>query len=200
MSTALTLYSVEENLAALLDTADMVEDPAQQEAIEREIVAAHMAAVEKRDRVHQFLVHCEMQAGGIDHEIKRLQALKKNFESARDRVTDYIVRVIKDRGPDEKGKYPKLEGKTCSFAIQRNPESVEITDPAAISERYQRITLSIPALHYETVRSLANSLGFRIHARGEVEIMKADIRKDLQDGSEVPGAMLITDKYSLRRR
>src|ERR1700760_3432635 len=85
VSTAVTLYSLEENLVALLDTVDMVDDPQQQEAIFQEIVSAHLAAVDKRDRVGQFLAHCEGQQASITAEIQRLQKLKKAYETTQDR-------------------------------------------------------------------------------------------------------------------
>ena len=149
MNTALTMYNIEEHLVALLDTADMVETPEQQEAIFGEIQQALVQAVEKRDRVSQFLVHCESQAATIDAEIRRLQGLKRGYVAAADRMESYIVRTIMAAGTDEKGKYRKLEGRTCAFSLRACPASVEIKSEESVPAEYKALTVTLPASVWE---------------------------------------------------
>ncbi|CAB4130476.1 Siphovirus Gp157 [uncultured Caudovirales phage] len=204
MSTALTLYSLEENLVALLDTADMVEDPAQQEAILQEIVSAHLAAVEKRDRVGQFLAHCENQQAGIDTEIKRLQALKKAYVTTQERVEAYIVRTIQDIGKDDKGKFRKLEGKTTVLSIRPCPVSVEVKDEAAVPDRFKTLTITVPATAWsEFVDSadIEERAKFLVAVdRWDTAVSKKEVKAAIEAKQQVPGAILADTKYSLQRK
>src|SRR5580704_10706944 len=129
-----TLHEVEEHLAELLDTEALVSIE-QQSEFQAELGAALKTAVEKRDRVAQFLTHCEAQMVTCDKEIKRLQDRKGSFERAIERLEGYVVNLIQGLGYDDpKGKkgtiYPKLEGKTATLSIQRNPPSVVFDDEA----------------------------------------------------------------------
>ena len=56
--TAAPLYVIEDYLAALIETAELV-SPDQELEFRREFQTALTAAVEKRDRVGQFLAHLE---------------------------------------------------------------------------------------------------------------------------------------------
>src|SRR5271157_4885207 len=123
----LTLYAIEEQLTAMTDTAEMVPED-QEQAFLEEFRTMLTAAVDKRDRVGQFLSHLESQAAFAKAEIARLQERKAFFERAIEKMEGYVIRVIEMNGPDAKGKYPKLEGKTVTFSIKDCPPSVEITD------------------------------------------------------------------------
>ena len=175
MSTALTLYSLEENLVALLDTADMVEDPEQQEAIFQEIVSAHLAAVDKRDRVGQFIAHCETQQLGIDIEIKRLQALKKAYATTQEKVERYIVSTIQGFGTDEKGKFRKLEGKTCTFSIRANPPSVDVKDESAIPDAFKSLTITVPVTAWQ---ELVDSVDIDERTKFLASVKKSEVAVD----------------------
>ncbi len=201
---AVTLYALEENLVALLDTVDMVEDPAQQEAIARDIVAAHLAAVEKRDKVAQFIAHCEIQQAGIDAEIKRLQNLKQTYSKTQERVEGYVTRTILDLGKDEKGKYRKLEGKTAVFSVKSCPASVDIKDDAVVPSSLKTLALTVPA---EAWQEFVDSADIDERSKFMASIKKCDIAVDkravkaaLESGDAIPGVALVTDKYSLQRR
>jgi len=201
MSTALTLYNIEEHLVALLDTADMVEEPEQQEAIFQEIQQALVQAVEKRDRCAQFLVHCESQQKAIDQEIKRLQALKKSYARAQERMEEYIVRTIQALGPDERGRYRKLEGRTCVFAIRACPPSVEVRDEAAIPAEYKTLTITVPATAWEELVDSVDiderSKFLAAVKKTECAIDKKAVKAAIDGGTEVPGADIAIGKYAL---
>jgi len=60
--TAASLYVIEDELAALIETAELVSAEQEQE-FRAEFQAALIVAVDKRDRVGQFLTHLEQQIG-----------------------------------------------------------------------------------------------------------------------------------------
>jgi phage host-nuclease inhibitor protein Gam len=204
MTQALTLYNIEEHLVALLDTAEMVETPEQQEAIFAEIQQALVTAIDKRDRVNQFMVHCESQQAAIDAEIKRLQALKKTFVKAQERMEDYIVRTIQSLGADEKGRYRKLEGKTCVFSLRACPPSVEVRDEATIPAEYKTLTITVPAKAWEELVDnvdLDERCKFLAAVKKtECAIDKKGVKAAIDSGTPVPGADLAIGRYGLQRR
>lgn len=199
----LTLYTIEEQLTAMADTAEMVPED-QEQAFLEEFRAALTAAVDKRDRVGQFLSHLEQQAGFAKAEIARLQERKAFFERAIEKMEGYVINVIESIGPDAKGKYPKLEGHTVTFSIKDCPPSVEIQDEAAVPSDYKAITITMPALKWE---ALLDSLDLEERAamldaveKPKVVVSKMAIKKAIDCGAQVPGADLIIGKKTLVRK
>jgi hypothetical protein len=199
----LTLYAIEEQLTAMTDTAEVVPED-QERAFLEEFRAALTAAVDKRDRVGQFLAHLEQQAAFAKAEIARLQERKAFFERAIEKMEGYVIRVIEMIGPDAKGKYAKLEGKTVTFSIKDCPPSVEIKDEAVIPADYKAITITLPALKWEAhLDSL--DLEQRAGLLDSVEKPKASVSKTavkaaIGGGAQVPGADLIVGKKTLIRK
>jgi hypothetical protein len=199
----LTLYAIEEQLTAMADTAEVVPED-QEQAFLEEFRAALTAAVEKRDRVGQFLAHLEHQASFAKAEIARLQERKAFFERATEKMEGYVIHVIESSGPDAKGKYPKLEGRTVTFSIKDCPPSVAIQDEASIPSDYKAITITMPALKWE---ALLDSLELEQRAgvldnveKPKVTVSKAAIKKAIDCGAQVPGADLIVGKKTLLRK
>jgi hypothetical protein len=199
----LTLYAIEEQLTAMADTAELVPED-QEQAFLEEFRAALTAAVDKRDRVGQFLAHLEQQAAFAKAEIARLQERKAFFERATEKMEGYVIRVIESIGPDAKGKYPKLEGRTVTFSIKDCPPSVAIQDEAAIPSDYKAITITVPALKWE---ALLGSLDLEQRAgvldaveKPKVAVSKTAIKKAIDGGAQVPGADLIVGKKTLVRK
>ena len=127
----LTLYTLEDQLAALADTADMVPADHEQQFLEN-FKSALVAAVEKRDRVGQLMAHLEQQVAFARAEIERLKERKEFYERVLERMEQYLIRVITSLGLDAKDKPRKLEGRTVTFSIKSCPASVEITDEPAV--------------------------------------------------------------------
>jgi len=71
-----TIYELEDNLAALVNTIDLVEDESARQLILDEIGTALRQTREKHDAVVAFLRHCDLQKKFADAEIKRLQRRK----------------------------------------------------------------------------------------------------------------------------
>ena len=199
----LTLYAIEEALIAMADTAELV--PADQEqAFLEDFRAALTAAVDKRDRVGQFLAHLEAQVAFAKSEIARLQERKAFFERAIERVEGCVIHVIESIGRDEKGRYPKLEGRTVTFSIRDCPSSVEIRDEAAIPSDYKAITITMPALKWEglldSLDPMQRSSVLDSVEKPKVAVSKVAIKKAIDGGCQVLGADLIVGKKTLIRK
>ena len=204
MSTSLSLYAIEDDLVAMLNSVDMVDDPAQRALVEQEIISKHMQAVEKRDKVSQFIAHCDNQEEFITAEINRLSELRKHYSTARDRVEGYVVSTILSIGKDDKGKWRKLEGKTCSFGVAKKPIATEITSLDLLPDNYKDLTVKLAADDW------ANFVGeLDIEQRAEflaklksieASARKSEVKKALDAGVDVTGARLGEEGYRLNRK
>jgi hypothetical protein len=195
MSTALTLYDLEDNLTAMLDTAEGGVDPALEQEFYLKLQADLAATKDKRDRVGQFLSHCDLMQANAKAEIERLQKLRTLYATAQERMEGYVIRVIQALGPDGKGKFRKLEGNTVSLSIQANPASVVFSDAAAVPIEHKKVTVKMPA---ETWQMVVDSLGIgesvELLAAAAVteEVSKTSVKAALAT-AEVPGAALTGD-------
>ena len=199
----MTLYELEDQLAALIESTEMV-SPEEEEAFFAEVQATLTAAVEKRDRVGQFLAHLEAQAALAAAETKRLQERKSLYTRMQERMEKYVVRVIQGLGTDKKGKYLKLEGKTVTFSVAKNPNSVDWTDESLVPLEYKTVTVTLPA---PTWQELLDSLDLEQAGKIEDAVAKAsyassrsEVKAVLEAGTPVPGAKLVDDKYRLVRK
>lgn len=129
--TALTLYSIEEGLQALLDTEECV--PAEQTEFRADLAEALKTAVEKRDRVAAFIMHCRAQAEFAAAEIERLRKRKEQFENAAERLREYVGSVMAQMG------VRKLEGRTSTFSLRKKPDTVIVTDTEAVPAGYKNV-------------------------------------------------------------
>jgi len=200
--TAAPLYVIEDQLACLIETAELV-SPEQEQEFRVEFQTALTAAVEKRDRVGQFLAHLEQQIDFARFEIDRLRQRKATCERALARLEEYVVETIENLGTDSKGKYRTLEGKTTTFSLRACPPSVEVSDESAVPAEYKTLTLKLPAVTWE---QLLDGLDIeqRVAVLGqmkspEVSLEKRSIKAAIDGGAEVPGAGLATGRHSLRR-
>jgi hypothetical protein len=199
--TAAPLYVIEDHLAALIETAELV-SPEQEQEFRAEFQAALTAVVEKRDRVGQFLVHLEQQIDFARFEIDRLRQRKATYERTLVRMENYVTETIENLGTDGKGKYRTLEGKTTTFSLRACPPSVEVIDESAVPAEYKTLTLKLPAVTWEQLLD-----GLDIERRAavlgqvkspEVSVDKRSL-KAAMDGGTVPGANLVTGRHALRR-
>jgi hypothetical protein len=201
--TAAPLYVIEDHLAALIETAELV-SPEQEQEFRAEFRTALTSAVEKRDRVGQFLAHLERQIDFAKFEIDRLRQRKATYERTLARMEDYVIETIENLGTDAKGKYRTLEGKTTSFSLRACPASVEVTDESAIPSDYKTLTLKLPAVTWEQLLD-----GLEIEQRAavlgqvkspEVSVDRRSMKTAMDGGADVPGAGLVTGRHALRRK
>jgi hypothetical protein len=200
MTTALTLYRIEDDLQALVNSEELV--TADQEREFRNQLAEQLrTAVDKRQRVGEFLRYCELQQENCDKEIARVQALKATYATAQERMERYVIHTIKTViGPDAKGKYPKLAGRTLMLSVARNPDSVDIQDEALIPEEYKSITVKLPAeIWSELLEAFSGDDDRAIEVskilqsaseKASISIDKAAIKKAIKVGETVDGADL----------
>lgn len=132
MSTSLSLYKIEDDLRAILDTMEGAgeEDRPQLELMLREKLAQE---VQKVDGLCQYLTHLDDQAKLAGEEIKRLQLRKSSFEAQAERLKRYTISIMQEH------MLPKLEGKYNTLALRQCPPSVEINDEAAIPSSFQTV-------------------------------------------------------------
>jgi hypothetical protein len=200
--TAAPLYVIEDHLAALIETAELV-SPEQEQEFRAEFQATLTGAVDKRDRVGQFLAHLEQQIDFAKFEIDRLRQRKATFERALARLENYVIGTIENLGTDGKGKYRRLEGKTTTFSLRACPPSVEVTDESAIPSEYKVLLLKLPAVTWEQLLDRLEieqrSLILGQVKNPEVTVDKRSIKAAIDSGVDVPGVGLAIGRHSLRR-
>jgi hypothetical protein len=196
------LYAIEEHLAALADTLELV-PPDQEQQFRDEFQVALSTAVEKRDRVGQFMAHLEQQMAFANSEIDRLRERRAAYQRALERIETYVIHTIEILGRDAKGRYRRLEGKTVTFSLAGCPPSVEVTDESRVPAEYKTLTLKLPAAVFEQILGWLET-GQRETVASNVKchdiaIDKRSIKSAINAGIAVPGADLAMGKSSLRR-
>lgn len=204
MSTALTLFEIEDRYLALVNSEECV-SPEMEQEFRTELSVALQSAVAKRDKVAQFLLACKQHEGAIDAEIKRLQALKKSWQAGRERMEKYVVSVIEGLGTDAKGKHHPLKGEISILSVRRNPVHVEITDPEAVPQQFKTVTVCMSADAWARIVALPyeNEIGEITSVYDAATDLKTDIDKRaiktaIEAGLEVRGADLGFGELSLQ--
>lgn len=142
-SRGISMYELEDNLVAIFNSIDMVDGEEERKEAEQMLLQAYLQAVDKRDRVGHFLAHLESQQQAIDTEIERLTELKAKSKRAQERTEQYIVQTIQAIGPDDRGKYRKLDGNTTSFSIAKKPDTVEVSDQDRLPHDLTRVKVTV---------------------------------------------------------
>ena len=190
-----TLYELETELQALLDTG---EDLTEENWSEFTTLLYEQLPrnVSKRERVGQFIRHCELQADNRKAEIERLQAGQKFYRHVAARARASLEYVLRALGRDEKGKWPKLEGHTVTLSLRNNPVAVTVTDEDAVPPQYKRFHLQVWG---DTWGEILAALPAPLHQRVleeinerkiDTEISKTRIKQAISEGQDVPGADL----------
>ena len=195
MSTTLSLYQIEQELAALIDTESMVDSPEQRMAILADIGQAHEAALAKRDRVIAFLRTLEHRIEEADKEIDRISRLRDSWKLGKKRVESYICRVIEEFAPESRRGPKKLEGRFGVLSLAKNPDSVEILDGSLVPLEFKDVTIRLSGEEYSTLLSRLESAGLLeegvlLASRSQSAARKADIKRAFSQGQEVQGADL----------
>jgi len=189
-----TLYELEDSLQALVNSFAWAEDPSARESILEEIVQALRKTKEKRDAVVAFLRHCEMQLAFADAEIKRIQKRKASIARLQEELESTVVRMIEKYAVRDRRGVQRLDGNFSSLRIQKNPDSVLITDAGAIPLAFQQAIICMPAHDWE---ALLQRLGLEERKTWEARVHKVEFKPDkkaigaeLKHGSEIPGVDL----------
>lgn len=189
-----TLYELEDNLQALVNSIDLAEEPSARESILEEIGEALRKTAEKRDAVVAFLRHCEMQQRFADAEIERIQKRKASIARLEEELESHLIPVVERYAKPDRRGVQRLEGNFSSLRIQKNPDSVLITDLVALPLAFKQAVLSLPAHVWE---ALLQRLGLEERKTWEARIDKIEFKPDkkaigaeLKRGTEIPGADL----------
>jgi Siphovirus Gp157 len=192
IASGLTLFQIEESIALLAEAA---EEEGLTPDIEQALAAYLQGALEKRDRVAEFIQYCEWMAELAKAEIKRLQDRQKHFEGTADRVSAMVLRVLDFLGAK------KLEGRTHTLSKRKCPPSVRIDDAARVPSEFKRITVT---LRLDEWNRLLAAAGDSLRQMVETAIVKREQAIDLKAVKEalnlernVAGADLVVNRFSL---
>jgi hypothetical protein len=192
--TSCTLYELEDNLQALVNSIELAEEPSARQEIMEEIGQALRRTTEKRDAVVAFLRHCEMQQRFADAEIDRIQKRKASIARLQEELESHLVCVVEHYAKPDRRGVQRLEGNFSSLRIQKNPDSVLITDVVAVPLAFKQAILAMPAHVWE---ALLQRLGLEERKTWEGLVEKLEFKPDkkaigaeLKSGNEIPGADL----------
>ena len=193
LARALTLFQIEESLALLAESAE-------EEGLTPEIEAALTAylegAVEKRDRVAEFIHFCDAMAELAKAEVKRLQARQKHFEATAERVSSMVLRVL------EWLRVTKLEGRTNTLKKRKCPPSVNVIDEQKIPVEYKRVTVTLPLPQWQellarTPEEFRNTVLSGVRKQ-EITLELEAIKQALNLEKAVGGADLTLNRFKLQ--
>jgi ribosomal 50S subunit-associated protein YjgA (DUF615 family) len=193
-ASACTLYELEDTLQALANSIALAEDENARRLILDEIGQALRKTKDKRDAVVAFLRHCELQQKFAATEIERIERRKGFIANVQQQLENYVVRLIEQFAPADRKGVQRLEGNVSSMRIQKNPDSVLITDLNAVPSAYKHVTLTMPAYVWE---ALLACVGLEDRKEFESRVEKAEYRPDkkaiageLKNGVGITGADL----------
>jgi hypothetical protein len=189
-----TLYELEDNLQALVNSVDLAEEPSIREFILEKIGLELRRAKEKRDAVVAFLRHCESQEKFADAEIDRLQKRKAFIARVQDELESYVIQLVEQYAPHDRRGVQRLDGNFSSLRIQKNPDSVLITDIEAIPPAFKHVVVTMPAYVWtallQSVEAEERKV-FESHIeKQELKPDKKAIGAELKRGTQVPGSDL----------
>lgn len=130
---SLTLYAIEEHLAALMDSIDLCETEEARAECDAEICRTIEAEIRKVDDFCRFRAHLQSQEGLADKEIERLKARKTGFAKLAERLDQYAIRVMQSMN------LKKLDGNTSRLTLRTNQPALEVTNEELVPAQYKTI-------------------------------------------------------------
>ena len=193
LAKTLSLFQIEESLVLLAESAEA--DGLTPE-IESALVAYLKGAVEKRDRVAEFIRFCEGMAELAKAEVKRLQARQRHFEAAAERVSSMVLRVLNWLGVE------KLEGRTNTLKKRKCPPSVNVIDEQKIPAEFKRVTVTLSLPQWQQVlagipEDARNAVLSGVRKQ-ETSLDLEAIRQALNLDKAVEGADLTINRFKLQ--
>jgi hypothetical protein len=193
LAKSFTLFQIEESLMLLAESA---EEEGLTAEIETALTAYLEGAVEKRDRVAEFIHFCEAMAEVAKAEVKRLQARQKHFEATADRVSSMVLHVL------DWLRVKKLEGRTNTLKKRKCPPSVNVIDEQKIPAEYKRVTVTLPLPQWQellagTSEDSRNSL-LSVLRKQEITLDLEAIKQALNLEKVVEGADLAINRFKLQ--
>ena len=94
-----------------------------------------------------FLRHCADQEGFADAEVERIQKRKAFIARVRGELERYLTQIIERFAEPDRRGIRRLEGNFSSMRIQKNPDTVLITDDRALPVAWKDIVITMPAYY-----------------------------------------------------
>jgi len=193
LAKTLTLFQIEESLVLLAESA---EEEGLTPEIEGALAAYLEGAVEKRDRVAEFIHFCEAMAELAKAEAKRLQTRQKHFEATAERVSNMVLHVLDWLG------VKKLEGRTNTLKKRKCPPSVNVIDEQKIPAEYKRVTVTLPLPQWQqllagTPEDARNTVLAGVRKQ-EISLDLETIKQALNLEKTVEGADLALNRFKLQ--
>jgi hypothetical protein len=189
-----TLYELEDNLQALVNSIDLAEEPSSRAAILEEIAQALRKTREKRDAVVAFLRHCELQQEFADAEISRIQKRKAFIARVQQEMELRVIQVVEEFAVADRKGIQRLEGNCSSMRIQKNPDSVVVVDPNLVPLAFKAAVVTLPAYVWEALLECLDPEERKefepLIAKLEFKPDKKAIGAELKNGTEILGADL----------
>lgn len=188
----LSLYEIEDTLAAWQNSLDLAETDEQRLEIQARVAEYLQAATDKRDRFAQFLAHLTGLQALAKAESRRLSDRAGAIAATIDRLEQYAVKTILDLGLD------RLEGKTATLIAKRNPPSVDITDALLVPIEYCDVTIQVSGADWLKIKDtiephLPTAAKIATSAPKKAAIKDAIVKQK----KSVPGADLEMTNYRL---
>jgi hypothetical protein len=154
---SLTLYEVEDNLQAFLDTeADVPAD--MQEEFRAALSAAGQAALDKRDACIRAFQVLDSQIEFCKAEKKRIGDRQTVLENGQKRFRRYLASVLQALPePPMKGKTQpakKLEGRIGSISLRKGSESIDIVEASKLPTACCDVSVKMAAVTWYAVREI----------------------------------------------
>jgi hypothetical protein len=196
-----TLYELEDNLQALVNSIDLAKEPSSRAMILHEIGKALRETREKRDSVVAFLRHCELQQQFADAEIERIEKRQALIARIQEELERHIVQLIDQFAAPDRHGIKRLEGNYSSMRIQKNPDSVQVADANLVPPAFKAAVVTMPAYAWEALLQCLDLEGRkefeRLVQKLEFKPDKRAIGAELKNGTEIPGADLTFGDWRL---
>jgi hypothetical protein len=145
-STGCTLYELEDNLQALVNSIDLAQEPIHSRVYPRKDRPGGAASQKKAGCRRRVSASLQISTG-VCRRGNRAHSKAQSIHRACPRgigiVLDSGGRTV-CRPPNRRG-IQRLDGNFSSLRIQRNPESVLISDIEAVPPAFKQIILTMPA-------------------------------------------------------
>lgn len=195
-SSTMSLFRIDEELRAYLDTIDATAEGSQERAECELKIQTFMATLPtKVDSVAATLRWMRSQETTAKTEKDWYQKRQQRFARMADGLEDYIIFVLHKQEQPKKGA-KKLEGNTHTLSLGTT-EVVKLLDEKEIPGRFKTASVQMPAETWERVVTECPWVLEKLGGSQDLSVRLIDVKKALKAGEVVPGADL-ADNFSLR--
>jgi len=182
-----TLYAIEDELSALLNSLEIIPDDEQEARLQclDEIALATDAAKRKRDAVARYIKTLGHMQELCTAEIKLLTAKKRAIEKHEERVREYVRGLVDQHAPVVKKGARKLAGNVFELALRKGKDGIEI-DEGLLPIQYRRVTVEMSAEGWAAVKDAIppEALG---RFTESLSVDRKAVQTAIDLGVEIPG-------------